>query len=217
MRSVRRLPILACTCAIVLSATSACSSSAGSGGSGGGGGGGGYPTFHPVRNLTAAEFHAIGVAAQAPPLANGETPAQRLGVDADAVNGYATQLCDGRPALVLPTLSAFSNQVPAYEAIFTAVRDNCSGAAETALARQRGYVASSITRSQEFIDRLTHTPSSSVTSFCDRLDRSEDINSTVISTAAEKLGAGDTEVKLLEFGVKLLINNCTDLLGRVTG
>jgi hypothetical protein len=217
MRRQRRLCALGTVvCATSLLALGGCSSSRDAGGGRGGAGGTGLP----IGTLDAAKFHAIGVAAGAPALPSAESVPQVLHVDTEVAKTYFQDVCRRATLITLPGLIAYPNQVPAYEFIFAQVQQqpqSCPGATTEFLDHQRGNVATSMVSSQAFLDRLNGTSSSRVTGFCDGLEKTQQIDSTLISAAADKLGVDETGAKLLEFGVELLVKNCAQLLDRVTG
>jgi hypothetical protein len=198
-------------CALL--ALTGCRSSSGRGGSGGGGVG----TPLPISTLSAAKFHAIGVAVSAPVVTSLESAAQTLNTQPATVQSYFRDVCQHATLITLPGLIAFPSQVPAYEFIFDQVQQNCPSATPDFLDHQRGNVATSVVHSQAFLDQLTGTSSSRVNRFCDGLEQSKDIDSELISAAAEKVGVSETGGKLLEFGVDLMITNCVDLLERISG
>jgi hypothetical protein len=112
---------------------------------------------------------------------------------------------------MLGGIIAFPNQVPAYEALFSNIDRQCP--TTTLLDGLRGQVATSIAYNQELLDRLSDK--STASQFCADLDDAEQVTSLVISAAAEKAHLGETEAKLLELGVGLLVKDCRQLLSRV--
>jgi hypothetical protein len=167
--------------------------------------------------MSASEFHAIGVAADAPALASGTSVAQAMGTDTKNVQGFLNAICGGMSPILLPRISAFRSQVPAYEQIFWQAQSQCPKATPDLLARERGRVARSIASGQEFLNSLAGTSSAKVNGFCAELQKSERIDSKLIGAAAGELGVKEDGTQLVELGVSLMIKNCSQLLDRVVG
>ena len=180
----------------------------------GGDSSGGIATPLPISTMTAADFHAIGVAAGARPLPAGTPLAPALAASEDALDDFLAEACTGSAPLLMPTLYAYASQVPAYEALFDLLAQQCEPS-ELMLDRLRGRVATSIVSSQRFLDKLARV--SSTATFCGDLDDYSIISSVVIGLAARKLRLSDTDEALVEFGVDLLVKDCPYLLSRVAG
>ena len=166
-----------------------------------------------LSTMTEGDFHAIGVAAGAPAIASGTALAPAMHADEASLQTYISTACGGTKPILLPSLTAFPSEVPAYEALFENLAAQCE-LTTTQLDRLRGGVAASIASNQELLGKL---PSGSSTSqFCTQLDEAGPLTSFVISAAAAKLHLDETESKILEIGVELMVNGCPELLTRVT-
>ena len=167
-----------------------------------------------ISTMTEDDFHAIGVAAMAPAIANGAPLAPAMHADEGNLQTYISTACGGTKPLLLPSLAVFPTEVPAYEALFENLAAQCD-LTTTQLDRLRGGVAASIASNQELLAKLSGT--SSATQFCTQLEDAGPLTSFVIGAAAAKLHLDETESKVLEIGVDLMVKGCPELLPRVTG
>lgn len=168
------------------------------------------PVF--ISTMTESDFHAIGVAARAPAIASGTALAPAMHAEEASLQTYISTACGGTKPLLLPSLTAFPSEVPAYEALFENLAAQCE-LTTTQLDRLRGGVAASISSNQELLGSL---PGESTSQFCTQLDEAGPLTSFIISAAATKLHLDESESKLLEIGVELMVKGCPQLLPRVT-
>lgn len=171
--------------------------------------------FVPVRPLTRASFHAFVVAADARVSAPGTDPEREI--DQEDAQRLYDALCSGEPLTLFNSALSYPSQAAAYEQIFDAAEAQCAVPA-TSLDRARGEAAWNMTRNQLALDRLLEPDAEAVSGFCDALQATDDITSTVVAEAAEGAGlvpegSGD----LLELGVSFLIQACPELLDLVRG